>query len=597
MEILEKVELLPQKPGIYLFKDERGQILYIGKAKDIRKRVRSYFQGPKDAKTSIMLSKIRDVEPIVTHNEKEALILEDALIKQHKPPYNIKLKDDKNYPFLRLDPNEAFPRLQVVRRPKDDGAFYFGPFPSSQSLKETLKVLGSVFSLRKCSNSQMAHRSRPCLNYQMKRCLGPCCNQVDPEEYRSLVEQVKRFLQGGAEEVMKELERKMYEKAESLDFEEAALLRDRLQALRKVLEPQKIVLLDRSNKDVIAFERNGERVRFFLLSIRGGKLLSGKGFEFKDVGLPEEEVLLSFLSQYYQGQGFKASNEVIVPFELEDASMLESLGIRVHPPLDERERELLEMAFENLRLRTESTHSVLEELRRRFRLKKVPYHIEAFDISELSGKEAVGSMVVFLEGKPSKNQWRRFRIKEVKGIDDYGMLEEVLRRRLLRAKEEGVFPDLLLIDGGKGHLKVALKVLKEMELEGIDCLSIAKAREGEKEDKVYLPHARDPIPLREGKRWALFLKQIRDEAHRFALSYHHKLREKGLFEGIKIPGLGQKKLQMLLEKFGGLENLKKVRPSDLLALPGIGPVLAQRICEYFSQKEVKNESQSGKFRS
>ncbi len=583
--MLEKVEALPSRPGVYLFKDQKGEILYIGKAKDLRKRVRSYFHGPKDTKTSRMLSKVSEIDHIVTENEKEALILEDALIKEHKPRYNIKLRDDKNYPLLRLDPKEPFPRLTVVRRPKDDGALYFGPFPSAQSLKETLKVLNRVFPLRKCSNSQFSHRSRPCINYQMGRCLGPCCNEVDVELYRGLVEQVKRFLEGEGEEVVRELERRMYQEAEALRFEEAAALRDRVIALRKVLERQKIVSMDRANKDVVAMQRDGSRVRFFLLSVRGGKLLSGRSFEFRDAGLPEQEILSEFLSRYYGRT--KVVPEVVIPFELEDLSLLEGLGLEIHPPRDPRERELLRMAFENLEVRSGGDKaSLLEELRRRFRLQRYPRRIEAFDISNIGGQRAVGSMVVFVEGEPYKDGYRRFRIRGVEGIDDYGMLEEVLRRRLQRAKEEGVYPDLMLIDGGKGHLKVALRVLGEMGLQGIDCLSVAKDREGQ-QDRVYLPGARDPVPLKEGRGWSLLLRAIRDEAHRFAISYHRRLRRKeALRESLRIPGVGEKRMRVLLERLGGPEGLKKAQMEDLLGVPGFGPKLAQKVYQYL-HKEVQ----------
>lgn len=581
LDLIEKVNSLPSRPGVYLFKDEKGEILYIGKAKDLRKRVRSYFLGAKDTKTSLMLSKVVDVEHIVTHNEKEALILEDALVKQHKPRYNIKLKDDKNYPFLRLSLDDKFPTLEVVRRPKQDGALYFGPFPSSQSLKETLKVVGRIFPLRKCKGDRFGLRSRPCINYQMGRCLGPCCLPVDETQYREIVEQVRRFFEGEGEALVVELERKMYEEAQALRFEEASVLRDKVFALRRVLERQKVLSLDRRDRDVIALERDQEKVRVFVLSVRGGKLLSGRPFEFKEVGLPEEEVLSSFISRYYGT--IKVVPEVIVPWELEDATLWEAMGVDVHPPRDDQEKGLLAMAYENLRSGLlKDKEAVLLELKRKLRLGKTPFRIEAFDLSNLGGEEAVGSMVVFLNGEPFKAGYRRFKIREVKGIDDYSMLEEVLRRRMARAKQEELYPDLLVIDGGRGHLKVALRVLKEEGISSVDCIAVAKARQGEKEDKVYLPNVRDPIPLKEGRAWAQLIRAIRDEAHRFALSYHRKLREKEAFEDPleRIPGVGEKRKRLLLERFGGLEGLKKASLEEIKRVPGIGDRLAGQIHRY-----------------
>lgn len=580
-DLIEKVNSLPSRPGVYLFKDQQGEILYIGKAKDLKKRVRSYFLGAKDIKTSVMLSKVVDVEHIVTDNEKEALILEDALVKQHKPRYNIKLKDDKNYPFLRLSVEERFPTLEVVRRPKQDGALYFGPFPSSQSLKETLKVVGRVFPLRKCKRDRFSLRSRPCINYQMGRCLGPCCLPVDEARYREIVEQVRRFFEGEGEAIIKELEQKMYEEAQALRFEEAGVLRDRVFALRRVLERQKVLSLDRRDRDVIALEKDQEKVRLFVLSVRGGKLLSGRPFEFKEVGLPEEEVLSSFISRYYGT--VRVVPEVIIPWELDDATFWKAVGVDIHPPRDDQEKGLLAMAYENLRsglLRDKE--AVLLELKRRLRLGKTPFRIEAFDLSNLGGKEAVGSMVVFLNGEPFKAGYRRFKIREVKGIDDYSMLEEVLKRRFARAKQEEVYPDLLVVDGGRGHLKVALKVLKEQGINSVDCIAVAKAQEGEKEDKVYLPNVRDPILLKEGRSWAQLIRAIRDEAHRFALSYHRKLREKEAFEDSlgRIPGVGEKRKRLLLERFGGWEGLKRASLEEIKAIPSIGNRLAEEIHKY-----------------
>lgn len=587
MDLLQQIERLPEAPGVYLFKGSGGEILYIGKAKDLRKRVRSYLRAQKDAKTSVMLSRVAEVDHMVTHTEKEALILEDALIKEHRPRYNIKLRDDKNYPLLRLGVKDRYPRLTLVRRVKDDGALYFGPFPSAQSVRETMKLIHRVFPLRRCSDSQFSHRSRPCINHQMGLCLAPCCKAVEEGRYREVVEQVRKFLEGEGEGVIRELEGRMRREAEALNFEEAARLRDRILALKKVLERQRVVSFDQAFRDVIALRREGAEVGIYVLSIRGGKLLSGRAFRFRDVGLPEQEVLSSFLSRYYS-RGRYVPPEVVVPFELEDAPFIETLGARVHPPEDQRQRELMALAEENLKAKFRGDRQeALEELMHRFRLHRYPRRIEAFDISTLRGGQAVGSMVVFVEGEPAKDLWRRFRIKGVEGMDDYAMIYEVLRRRFQR-KGEGGLPDLVVIDGGKGQLKMAIKAMEELGVEGVDCLSIAKGRRPGEGERVFLPKAKDPLFLRGRKPSTLLLKAIRDEAHRFAVTYHRRLRQKEGFltplDG--VPGVGEVKKRALLEHFGGMEALMRATPEELMEVSGIGPKMAQRIWGHL-RKEVR----------
>jgi len=589
MQFQQQVEGLPEKPGVYLFKDSKGEIIYIGKAKDLRKRVRSYLHGQKDLKTSVMLSKVAEVDHMVTETEKEALILEDALVKEHKPRYNIKLRDDKNYPLLRLSVQDRYPRLTLVRRVKADGALYFGPFPSAQSVRETMRLIHWVFPLRRCSDSQFSHRSRPCLNFQMRRCLAPCCRRVPEERYRAIVDQVRQFLEGEGEKVLKGLEEQMRKEAEALNFEEAARLRDRITALRKVLERQRVVSLDLADRDVIAMLRHRGKVGVYVLSIRGGKLLGGRFFDFKDVGLPDQEVLSSFLSRYYS-RGRYVPPEVVVPFELEDASLIEaSLGVKVNTPRDERQGDMLKMALENARGKFMGEgKDVLEELKGRFHLRQVPRRIEAFDISNLGGEVAVGSMVVFLDGEPARDQYRRFRIKGVRGIDDYAMTYEVLKRRLQRGSEEGVLPQLLLIDGGKGQLRIALEVLKELGIEDVDCLSIAKQRPpAAEEDRLFLPRAKDPLPLKDRKPSTLLLKRIRDEAHRFALSYHRRLRDKERLASVldRIPGIGEAKKLALLRHFGGVKGLREASEEELTRVPGIGPRLAACIRRHLQEVE------------
>ena len=584
--VLYQIGLLPSKPGVYLFKGKGGEILYIGKAKDLKKRVRSYFQGDgKDVKTSVMLLRVQEVDHIVTETEKEALILEDALIKEHKPRYNIKLRDDKRYPLLRLSVQERWPRLSIARKVKEDGAIYFGPFPSAQAVRETVRVLHKVFPLRSCSNSQFSHRSRPCLNYQMKRCLAPCCQKVDEGVYREMVEQITRFLQGESDQVIEEMRKKMEEAAEELRFEEAARLRDRIASLSKIVERQKVVTMGTANQDVLSMVRHGGKIGLYVLNIRGGKLLGGQYFQLRDVGLPDEEVISSFLRRFYQ-KGRYIPQEVVVPEELEDASLLSAyLGTRIVSPKGERRREeLLRMAEENARERLLGAggEGVLEELRSRFRLNQLPRRIEAFDISNIGGEMAVGSMVVFLDGSPAKDQYRRYRIKGVKGIDDYAMIYEILRRRMERAQKEGEMPDLLLIDGGKGHLKVALKVLEELRIKGVDCLSIAKKREQAEEDRIFIPQGKDPIVLKDRRPSSLLLKRIRDEAHRFAISYHRRLRRKEVTRSLldDIPGIGPQKKRALLRRFGDLEGVMGASVEELAGVPGIGAKTAEMIYQY-----------------
>jgi excinuclease ABC subunit C len=593
------VEALPQSPGVYLFKDIKGGVLYVGKAKDLRKRVRSYFQGrEQDIKTSLMLAKVWGVDHIATRTEKEALILEDTLIKEHHPRYNIQLRDDKRYPLLRLSVGERFPRLSVVRRTREDGALYYGPFPSATSMRETLRVIHKAFPLRRCSAQQFVHRSRPCLNFQMKRCLGPCCNEVSEEEYRGIVDQVRLFLEGKSDVLAEQLRRMMDQEAEALKFEEAARTRDRLAALERIIEGQRVVSQEGSHRDAVGLTRGGGKVGIQVLFVRGGRLLGGRFFSIKDAGLPNQEVVSTFLHQFY-GEGQFIPQEIFVPLPLNDAPLLqEVLGeqtrgkVRIScPRKGNKGYDLLQMAQENAEgklLGQLQGEDVLQELKERFSLTQVPTRIEGFDISNLGGGLAVGSQVAFEEGEPAKALYRRYRIKTVEGMDDYAMLYEVLFRRLQRGKTEGDLPDLILIDGGKGQLNVALEVIKELEIEGVDALSLAKKRKPEEAEKVFLPNRKEPIPLRGSSPASLLLQRARDEAHRFAISYHKRLRGKEIFASVLdgIPGIGKTRRQALLEQLGGLEGVFKASSEELATVPGMTSSLARQVWEHLHNSSL-----------
>jgi excinuclease ABC subunit C len=600
-DLQTQADALPQAPGVYLFKDLKGGVLYIGKAKELRKRVRSYFQGrEQDTKTSIMLAKVGQIDHIATQTEKEALILEDTLIKEHHPRYNVQLRDDKRYPVLKLSVGERFPRLSVVRRIRQDGALYFGPFPSATSMRETLKVIHKAFPLRRCSATQFAHRSRPCLNFQMRQCLAPCCQEVGEEEYNRIVHEVRLFLEGKSDYLAGELQRRMEEEAKALRFEEAARTRDRLAALERVIEGQKVVSQEIFHRDVVGLSRQGGKAGIQVLFIRGGRLLGGRFFIIKDSGLPDQEVVSSFLHQFYK-EGQFIPQEVFCPLPLEDAPLLAEVWgeqtkgkVKIrHPRKGSAGYDLIQMAQENARgklLGQLKGEDALQEMKERFSLSHIPARIEGFDISNLGGGLAVGSQVVFEDGEPAKARYRRYRIKTVAGMDDYAMTYEVLLRRLRRGKDAGELPDLILIDGGKGQLNVALEVLKELEIEGVDALSLAKKRGPEEEEKIFLPNRKEAIPLRNASPASLLLQRVRDEAHRFAITYHKRLRGKAALSSVldEIPGIGEERRRSLLKHLGGLEGVRQATPEELAEAPGMNNALAQTVWEHLHYVKINN---------
>ncbi|MCX8116891.1 MAG: excinuclease ABC subunit UvrC [Desulfobacterota bacterium] len=599
---LPQVEGLPDNPGVYLFKDKKGTILYVGKAGNLRHRVASYFKRieEKDPKTLLLLEKVADVETIVTETEKEALLLEDTLIKTHHPRYNIKLRDDKRYPCLRLSLEEDYPTLRIVRRVKRDGALYFGPFPSATSLKETLKLIRRLFPIRICRDSKFSHRTRPCIQYEMEHCLGPCSQRVDRKTYGELVHRVRMFLEGRDRELLARLRSEMEEEAEKLNFEKAAKIRDQIAHLEKVIEKQVVVSHDFIDRDVIGLFRQEDRLGLYLLFIRSGTLLGGKGFTLSATGLPEEEVLSSFIGQYYREDRF-IPKEILLSKEIPDKGLLESrlAELKGHPvsiliPQRGEKRRLVEMASENAMkfLRREMAQrmekeTLLSTLKARLHLERVPRRIEAFDLSNLQGSQAVGAMVTFEEGEPNRSRYRHFRIKTVAGVDDYGMMYEVLFRRYRRALEEHDLPDLVLLDGGRGQLNVARQVFKELGIDGIDLLSLAKEREGSdgrgSGEKVFHPRFREPILLGKHSPLLRFLDQIRDEAHRFALGHHKRVRKKealrSSLEGIS--GIGRTRQRELLRYFGSLERLKEAPLEELKRVPKMTTKAAEAVFQFF----------------
>jgi excinuclease ABC subunit C len=602
-----KVAYLPTDPGVYLFKDRKGAILYVGKAGNIRHRVNSYFQRPtgKDLKTRTMLERIADIDAIVTDTEKEAFILENNLIKLHHPRYNVKLRDDKNYPCLRLSVEEEFPTLSIVRRIKKDQSLYFGPYPSATSLKETLKLVRRLFPIRTCRDIKFTHRLRPCINYEMGRCVGPCCEKIDSAQYKEIVHQVRMFLEGKSEDLIERLKKRMKGESDQLHFEVAANIRDRIEHIKHVIEKQKIVSRDFLDQDVIGFHRQDHAVIVHPLFIRAGKLLGGKGFTFPSSGLPDEEILSSFLRQYYR-EGKFIPEQILIPKAIPDQTLLEQWlaetrgkNIRILVPLRGEKKHLLQMACENAEkfLITEAElakdqKKLLEMMKERLHLRNNPRRIEAFDISNLQGGYAVGSMVSFEDGMPEKDRYRHFKIKTIEGADDYGMMYEVLLRRYKKAMEENDLPDLVLLDGGKGQLNVAQEVFKELNIREVDLISLSKQRTVEgshppgiekTEEKIFHPQYKEPILLGRQSSLIHFLDRIRDEAHRFAIIYHKKVRSKETIKSEleEIPGIGKVRQNALLKYFGSVEKIKKMNREELAKVPKMNAKSAQMVYHFF----------------
>jgi len=611
MEIEEKLKALPVAPGVYIMRGKDGVALYIGKAKSLRSRVRSYFRETGDGRYAVkfLARMVADIDCIVTTNEKEALLLEDTLIKQHRPKYNISLKDSKTYVSIKITMAEKYPRILVTRQVKKDGSRYFGPYPSARAVRETVKFIRRLFPLCVCSSSVFRNRVRPCLDYQLHLCSAPAVGLVTEEAYKDLVDGAVMFLEGRNKELVKALKGRMNEAALRLDFEKAAEFRDRISAIDVMLEEQKVVTHRATDQDVFAFIRADEGIIMQTLTVRSGRLVGSQDFFFKDAGLPDDEVLSSFVTQFYRGDKY-IPDEVIIPLALEDSEVIgewlsEKKGRKVALAVPERggKLKLLKMASSNaeeaLKRRNESRRAkedLLDELKARLHLLRVPRRIEAFDISNIGGDNAVGAMVTFKDGAPDKGSYRLFRVKDIEGPDDYAMMEHILSRRYGKkeGEEEGEKkrlpePDLILVDGGKGQLNIAVKAAFGLGLDSVEIAALAKDRDEptgpldrfikSKGERVFLPHVKDPVVLKEGSKPDLFLRRIRDEVHRFAISYHRKLRSKitSVLDG--IPGVGEKRRRELLKRFGDLDGILSASIEELKKIPGITEGLALKIKE------------------
>ncbi len=583
----EKVKGLPDAPGVYLFRDARGHVLYIGKALSLRKRVGSYFtETPDTSERPLirpMVEQIADLEFILTENELEALILESNLIKSHKPRYNIALKDDKHYPFLKLDLNDPFPWVQVVRRIKDDGALYYGPYVPSTAMWDVLALVNKTIPLRKCRSIK---GRRLCLEYHLGRCVGPCEGLIGESAYGELVDQARLLLDGKDQELMKRLEAQMHQAAEALEYERAAKHRDQIASLRQVFERQRIISPRGEDQDVFGLAAEGGEAQIQLFLIRRGRLIGRETFTFELKAETMSELLSAVLKQFYLGAR-DIPREILLSEPLEDAPLIAAWltsranrRVNLLVPRRGRKMRLIQMALRNaqealaLSLRSsQSREAALKELQAVLDLPAPPKRIEAYDISNLSGTLAVGSQVVWEDGKPRKSAYKRYKIKTVEGPDDVAMLAEVVRRRLHKA-EEIPLPDLILLDGGRGQLNAALGVARELGLHSLPVVSLAK-----EEELIFHPGKSTPIALPERSRARQLLQQIRDESHRFAITYHRALRGKSAIRSLldDVPGIGAKRRRALLTQFGSLRRLREASIEELRRAAGISESLATTI--------------------
>lgn len=594
----EYLRTVPSHPGVYLMKNRQGHILYVGKAKDLRKRVASYARAnPKNSpKTSLLLSRLAAVETILTRTEKEAFILEASLIKKHRPRFNIELRDDKSYPRLKVTVGEEWPRVYMTRRRARDGSRYFGPYSSAGAMHETLGIINRLFPLRRCRGSYIKKRTRPCLNYQMGRCLAPCSGRVDKGRYRQMVDNVLLILEGRNRQLRTQLETEMRQASAGLQFEKAALARDQLRALAKTLERQVVVSnLDR-DQDIFGYVRKGAGVGIAVVNVRQGVVCGQQVFFLLDPIGDDSEVLEEVLHQYYIREQ-SVPDELLLPFQVADhISLQEWLGdirgraVRLRVPKRGEGLKLLDMAATNAEQvladqenRDRSWQELATNLQTKLNLRIFPARIECLDISNIGGKEPVGSLVCYLDGEKAPKEYRHYSIGGDHEPDDYRMMAEVLNRRLARDGRHDILPDLLVIDGGKGHLNVARDVLREKGLaDRVELVSIAKDK-GTGTDRIYRPGRKNPVSLVRHSPVLFFLMQVRDESHRFGISLHRRLRRKKTLssEIDDVPGIGPSRRKMLLKTLGSLAQVKKATRAELAAVPGIGPETAGLIWEFF----------------
>ena len=635
MSLEERAKQLPVEPGVYLFKDGTGDVIYVGKAISLRDRVKSYFQSPKNltAKTLAMVQQAQDVDYIVVESEVEALILESNLIKKHRPKYNVRLKDDKHYPYLRVTSEETWPRVVIARAIKQDGSRYFGPYTRSGAVSETMQLIRRIFPLRTCSNNVFRTVNRPCLNYHIQRCLGPCRDKVTPEEYGAMVKDICLFLEGRPEVLRESTRKRMKEASENLEFERAAKLRDQLKAIEEITQKQKIISSKAEDRDAAGVALAGQESVVVVLQVREGKMIGAEQLYMSGpASQTTEDVIAGFLTQYYPVAA-DLPDEILLPVEPEDGDVVAGwLGklakhrVRLRVPVRGKAKQLVEMATQNALLALEELKPKaerdreratrgLEELAGVLGLGKPPARIECYDISNIQGTNATGSMVVFEDGFPKKDDYRRFKIRTVEGANDFAMMAEVIGRRFKRAAKaqkdaesadrdsagrrptpedlaaqdsaaQGAaaqdsfakIPDLVVVDGGKGQLSSAIGALSGAGV-AVPAIGLAK-----KEEEVFTPGSSDPLQIPKDSDGLMLLRRIRDEAHRFAVGYHRKIRSSETKRSIldEIPGIGPKRRVALLKAFGSIRAISEASVQDLARVKGMNEPAARRVLAHLS---------------
>ncbi len=608
---------VPNRPGVYIMRNGEGEVIYVGKAANLRSRVRSYFGSPHSFETKVrrLVEQIADFEVIVTDSAQEALILEATLVKRHQPFFNVRLKDDKHYPYLKIDLGNPWPRVEITRRVQPDGGSrYFGPYASAGSVRKTLDLVKKLFPWRSCTKAITGKDPRPCLDYYIHRCIAPCSGYCTREEYDNVIRQVILFLEGRADEVVKELRQKMAEAAEGWEFERAAVLRDQVRAVERVTERQAMATTDFIDTDVFGLARQDNQACVQVFFIRATKVIGRDTFTLEGVSdETDEQVVASFLKQFYQSATY-VPRRILLPCRVAEAPLIQAWLSQMRgrktelvTPQRGEKRRLVAMAEENAREALQmmrarwladsgKTRAALEELQEEMNLPSLPQRIECYDISSIGGTAAVGSMVVFLDGRPRSAEYRRFRIKTVAGADDYAMLQEVLRRRFKRASARGelvepradegavgyhefwgVLPDLVIVDGGKGQLNAALDVMRDLGVGHIPTAGLAKQHE-----ELFVQDMSEPIVLPRTSQALYLVQRIRDEAHRFAITYHRGVRQKaGMRSALdSIPGIGPKRKRALLRKFGSVQRIRQASLDDIAATPGFTRALAEKVREY-----------------